>query len=75
VVLDLREYHGALEASRCEPMGLNPDLSMRDRWITRFGDEDDVHGPTTTIQGYCALATDTPPSMVIVILWCVTPGH
>jgi hypothetical protein len=35
---------------------------------TRLVEKDDVHGPATTIQGRCALATDTPPPMVIVIL-------
>ena len=39
------------------------------RWITQFGDGDDVHGLTTTIQGCCTLATDTPPPMAIMILW------
>ena len=34
-----------------------------------IGDEVDVRGPTTTVQGRCALATDTPPPMVAAILW------
>jgi hypothetical protein len=31
-------------------------------------DGDDIHGPTTTVQGRCALATETPPPMAAVIL-------
>jgi hypothetical protein len=31
-------------------------------------DGDDVHSPTTTIQGRYALATNTPPPMAAVIL-------
>jgi hypothetical protein len=31
-------------------------------------DGDDVHDLTTTVQGRCALATDTPPPMAAVIL-------
>jgi hypothetical protein len=31
-------------------------------------EKDNVHSLTTTIQGRCALATDTPPPMVVVIL-------
>ena len=59
--------------SDMNPLGFDPDLSMRDL-ITRFGDGDDVDGPTTTIQG-CALATDTPPPMDATILWSASPGH
>jgi hypothetical protein len=31
-------------------------------------DGDDVHGLTTTVQGRCTLATDTPPPMAVMIL-------
>jgi hypothetical protein len=37
-------------------------------WWTRLVEKHDVHGLTTTIQGRYALATDTPPPMVVVIL-------
>jgi hypothetical protein len=50
--------------------GLMADLSMRDRGELDWWKKDDVHGLTTTIQGRCALATDTPPPMVAVILRC-----
>ena len=38
---------------------------------------DDVHDPTTTIQGWCALATDTPTPRIAAFLWCaIRPrGH
>jgi hypothetical protein len=51
------------------------------RWrrrITRLRKRVDVHGPTTTVQGRCALATDTPTPMVNAILWSMTTqprGH
>jgi hypothetical protein len=47
-------------------------------WNNSIGGGDDVHGPTTAFQRCCALATDTPPPMVVTILWSVTPwplGH
>ena len=55
--------------------GVDPDLSMREGWITRFGHGDDVHGPTTATQGCRALATDTPPPTVATILWSATTSH
>jgi hypothetical protein len=45
------------------------------RWrrkITRLRKRVDVHGPTTTVQGRCALATDTPTPVVDAILWSTT---
>ena len=38
---------------------------------------DDVHDPTTSIQGWCALATDTPTPRIAAFLWCATwpRGH
>jgi hypothetical protein len=47
-------------------------------WNNSIVGGDDVHGPTTAFQRRCALATDTPPHMVVTILWSVTPwplGH
>jgi hypothetical protein len=47
-------------------------------WNNWIGGGDNVHGPTTAFQRRCALATDTPPPMAVMILWSVTPwplGH
>jgi hypothetical protein len=47
-------------------------------WNNSIGGGDNVHGPTTAFQRRCALATDTPPPMVVTILWSMTPwplGH
>jgi hypothetical protein len=41
---------------------------------SRLVEKDDIHGPTTTIQGRCALATDTPSPMVAMILRCTHPA-
>jgi len=44
---------GATTATRrsgMNPLGLNHELSMRGRGITRLVDRDDVHGLTTTFQ-------------------------
>jgi hypothetical protein len=40
-------------------------------------DGDNVHDPTTTVQGWCALATDTLTPRIIAFLWCTTRpwGH
>ena len=54
-----------LSASAISPNG----PKQASTWITRFGDGDNVHGPTTTIQGCCTLATDTPPPTAVAILW------
>ena len=43
--------------------GLVPDLSMRGGDNSIVGGCD-VHGPTTVIQGRCALSTDTPLPLV-----------
>jgi hypothetical protein len=52
------------------PLGFDGRSFDERSWRTRLVEKDDVHGPTTTIQGRCALATDTPPPMVAVILRC-----
>jgi len=41
---------------------IGPDLSVER--VNSIGEVDDVHGSTTTVQGRCALATDTPPPVV-----------
>jgi len=55
---------------------LHPDLLVE---MDNFDlvDGDNVHDPTTTIQGCCALATDTPTPRIVVFLWCATRprGH
>jgi hypothetical protein len=38
---------------------MDPIFRWRRR-ITRLGKRVNVHGPTTTVQGHCALVTDTP---------------
>ena len=40
-----------------------PDLSMR--VVDSIGEGDDVDDPTTTIQGRCALAIDTPTPEIV----------
>jgi hypothetical protein len=50
---------------------LNPDLSVETK-DNSIGKRVNVHGPTTTIQGHCALVTDTPTPVVDVILWSTT---
>jgi hypothetical protein len=43
-----------------------------------LGKRVDIHDLTTTVQGRCALATDTPTPVVDVILWSMTTqprGH
>ena len=53
-------------------------LGMIFQWetgLSQFMEGEDIQGPTTTIQGWCALSTDTPPSMVAAILWSVTLVH
>jgi hypothetical protein len=45
------------------------------RWrrrITQLRTRVDVHGPTTTVQGRCTLATDTPTPVVDAMLWSTT---
>ena len=39
-------------------------LIFRWRWISPLVDREDIHNPTLTIQGRCALATNTPTPMV-----------
>ena len=41
---------------------IGPDLSVER--VNSIGKVDDVHGSTTTVQGCCALSTDTPPPVV-----------
>jgi hypothetical protein len=48
------------------------------RRITQLSKRINVHSLTTTIQGRCTLATDTPTPVVDVILWSTTTqprGH
>jgi hypothetical protein len=61
-------YEGDLMET-CE--GSIPIFQWRRR-ITRLGKRVDIHGLTTTVQGCCALATDTPTPVVDVILWSTT---
>ena len=35
----------------------------------------DVHGPTTTVQGRCALATDTPPPRAVATCGARHPAN
>jgi hypothetical protein len=51
--------------------GWIPIFQWRQR-ITRLGKRVDIHGQTTTVQGRCAWATDTPTPVVDVILWSTT---
>jgi hypothetical protein len=54
-----------------------PDLRWRRR-TTQLGKRIDVHGLTTTVQGRCVLAINTPTPVVDVILWSTTTqprGH
>jgi hypothetical protein len=46
------------------PLGFVPD----EAWDNSIDGGDDVHGPTTTFQERCILATYTPPLMVPTIL-------
>ena len=66
------EYH-LMEPVRAESRSFGGDVGDNS-----IDEGVDVHGPTTTVQGRCALATDTPTPVVTANLWCATTqprGH